>query len=76
MIEGAFLQDVADFRNELNVEWPGNNLFSPRGVLQCCLKSGSGTLKSTFIDLAFLLIMNWNSLSGEYLMYPLWNYPL
>ena len=27
--------------------------------------------KSIFLDLAFLLTVNWNPLSGEYLMYPL-----
>ena len=59
------MQDIEDFRNELTVEWPVNNLLSPSRVVQCCLKYGSGTLKSTFLDLAFLLNMNWNPLSGE-----------
>ena len=40
MIEGAFLQDVDDFRNELTVECPGNNLSSLSRVVQCCLTSG------------------------------------
>ena len=56
---------VAGFRNELAVECPGNNLSSPSRVVQHCLKSGSGTLKSTFLDLAFLLTTNWNKLSGD-----------
>ena len=56
--EGAFLQDIADFRNELTVEWPGNNLLSLRRLLQCCLKYGSGTVKSNFLDLALRLTMN------------------
>ena len=30
---------------ELNVEWPGNNMSSPRSVVQFCLKTGSGTVK-------------------------------
>ena len=64
MSEGEFLSDVAEFRRELTVEWPGKNLSSPRRVVQCCLRSGSGTLKSTFLDLAFLLTMNWNPFSG------------
>ena len=61
-LERVFLQDVTDFRNELTVECPGNNLSSPRRVVQCCLKYGSGTLNSTFIDLAFTITMNWNKL--------------
>ena len=65
MSEGGFLPDAADFMNELTVEWPGTNLLYPRRLVQCCLKSGSGTLKSTFLDLAFILNMNWNPLSGE-----------
>ena len=76
MSEGAFLKDLADFRNALTVEWTGKNLSSPRRVVQYCLKSGSGTLKSTYLELAFLLTMNWNPLSDEYLMYPVWNPPL
>ena len=56
--EEVFLQYVADFRNELTFEWPGNNLLSPRRVVQFCLKSGSGTLKSSSLDLEFLLTMN------------------
>ena len=60
-----FLPDVTGFRKELTVEWPGNNLLSPSSVVQCCLKSGSGTLKLTFIDMAFLLTMNWNQFSGD-----------
>ena len=56
---------MADFRKELTVEWPGKNMSSPSRIVQCCLKSGSGTLKSTFLDLAFLLNMNWNPFSGE-----------
>ena len=57
-------QYVADFINELTTEWPGNNLSSPRRVFQCCLKSGSGTVKPTFLDLAFRLTINWNPPSG------------
>ena len=59
------MSDVTDFRNELTVEWPGNNMSSLIRVVQFCLKYGSGTLKSTFLDLALLLTMNWNPLSGE-----------
>ena len=58
MSEGGFFSDVAYFRKELTVEWLGNSLSSTSMVVQCCLKSGSGTLKSTFLDLAFLLNMN------------------
>ena len=65
MSEGVFLKDAAAFRNELAVEWPGNNLSSPSRVVQCCLKYGSGTLKSTFLYLAFILTINWNPVSGE-----------
>ena len=56
---------MEDFRKEFTVEWPGKSLSSPRRLVQCCLKSGSGTLKSTFLDLAFLLTMNCNPCSGE-----------
>ena len=63
--EGAFFSDVVDFRNELTVECTGNNLSYSRKVVQFCLKSGSGTLKSTILELAFLLAMNWNTLSGD-----------
>ena len=63
--EVTFLSDVADFRKDLTVECPGNNLSYTSRVVQCCLKSGIGTLKSTFLDLAFLLTMNWNPFSGE-----------
>ena len=56
---------MVDLKKEMTVEWPVNSLSSPSKVVQCCLKSGSGTLKSNFIDLAFLLTMNWNPVSGE-----------
>ena len=56
---------MANLKNELTVECMVNSLSSPSKVVQCCLKSGSGTLKSTFLDLAFLLTMNWNPFSGE-----------
>ena len=62
--EGTFLQDVADFRNDLTLVCPGKNLFSPSRVFQCCLKSVSGTVKLTFLDLAFRLTMKWNPPSG------------
>ena len=52
------------------------NISSPISVAQCCLKSGSGTVKSIFLDLAFRLTANWNPNSGECLMHPLWNAPL
>ena len=65
MSEGAFLSNVADFRNYLTVEWLGNNLSYPKRVVQVYLKYGSATLKSTFLDLAFLLTTNWNKLSGD-----------
>ena len=64
-MRGDFFSDVANFRKDLDVEWLGNSLLSPSRVVQCCLKSGSGTLKSTFLDLAFRLTMNWNLFSGE-----------
>ena len=57
--------DVVDFRNELTVKCTGNNISSPRRVVQCYLKDLSGTLKSTFIEIAFLMDMKWNPLSGE-----------
>ena len=63
--EGAFLQDVSDFRNELTLEWTGNNMLSPRRLVQCCLKSGSGTVKYIFLDLELRLTMNWNTTPGE-----------
>ena len=56
---------MADLRKELTVEWPVNSLSSPSKVVQCCLKSGSGTLNSTVLDLAFILNVNWNPVSGE-----------
>ena len=62
---GGVFKDVAYYRNELTVECPGGNMSSPRRVVQCCLKYGSGTLKSTFLDLSFLLTVNWNPLSGD-----------
>ena len=43
--EGGFWQYVADFINELTVEFPGSNLSSTRRVFQFCLRSGIGTLK-------------------------------
>ena len=56
---------MADLKKELTDEWPGNSLSSPSKVVQCCLKSGSGTLKLNYLDLAFILTMNWNPVSGE-----------
>ena len=40
-------------------------------VIPVLFKSGSGTLKSTFLDLAFILTINWNPFSGELIMQPL-----
>ena len=65
MSEGAFFSDVVDLKKELTVDWPENSLSSASKVVQCCLNSGSGTLKSTFLDLAFRLTMNWNPVSGD-----------
>ena len=44
---------VADFNNKLNVKWPGNNRSSTMRVIQFCLKSGSGTVKSIFENVHF-----------------------
>ena len=65
MSKGVFLSDVADLEKELTVEWPGNSLSSPSKVVQYCLESGIGTLKSTFLDLAIILTMNWHPISDE-----------
>ena len=76
MSEGAFLDVVADFNNDLTSEWPGSNISPPISVVQCCLKSGSGTVKSVFLDLALRLNTNWKPNDGEWWMYPLWHAPL
>ena len=76
MIEGEFLDVVADYKNDLNVEWPGNNISSPISVVHCCVKSRSGTVKSIFLDLALRMTKNLKPNSGEWLIYPLWNTPL
>ena len=65
MSEGAFLDVFADFKNELNVEWPGKNISYPISVVHYCLKSRSGTYKSIFMDLAFCLTANWKQNYGE-----------
>ena len=49
--DGASLDVVADFKNDVTVEWPGKNILSPIIVLQCCLNSGSGTVKSIILNL-------------------------
>ena len=46
--EGSFLDVVADFRYELTVERSRNNILSLISVVQCFLKSGSGTMKYIF----------------------------
>ena len=56
---------MGDLKKDITVEWPGNSLSSPSKVVQCCLKSGIGILKSTSLGLAFHLTMNWNPVSGE-----------
>ena len=40
-------------------------MLPPRSVFQCCLKLGSGTVKSIFLDLAFRLTVNWKPNPGE-----------
>ena len=56
---------VADFKNELDVECPGNNKSSPIAVVQFFLKSGSGTVKSIFLERALSLTANRKPNSGE-----------
>ena len=56
---------VADYKNDLNVEWPGNNISSPISAVQCCLKSGSGTVKYIFMNLALRLTKKSNPNYGE-----------
>ena len=70
------MDDFSGFKNEITVEWPVNNMPSPSSVVQCCLKLGSRTVKSIFLDLAFRLDVNWRSNSGDWLMYIFWNAPL
>ena len=64
MSEGAFLDVVSDLNNEMTVEWSGNNIFPPISVVRCYLKSGSGTVKYTFLDLVLSLNVNEKPNSG------------
>ena len=41
---------VADFKNELDVECPGNNISSPISAVQFLLKYISGTFKYIFYN--------------------------
>ena len=65
MTEGAFLDIVEGFKNELAIEWNVNNIYPPVSVVQFYLKSGSGTVKSIFLDLALRLTAKWKPNSGE-----------
>ena len=56
MSEGAFLDVVTDFKNELTIYWPGKHILSPTIVAQCCFKSGSGTVKPIFWYLYYVLM--------------------
>ena len=56
---------VADFKNELNVEWPVNNIFSSISAVQFCLKSGIGTVKYIFLECELSLTTNWKPNSGK-----------
>ena len=40
---------VFGVNNELTIEWPEKNRSSPISVVQFCLRSGSGPVKSIFL---------------------------
>ena len=65
MSEGEFLDVVADFKNDLTNVWPGNNISSLTSVVQCCLKSGRGTVKYIFLGLVLRMDLNWKPNSGK-----------
>ena len=52
--EGAFVDVVSDFKNDLDFEYTGNNRLPPMRVVQFFLNSGSGTVKSMFENGQFL----------------------
>ena len=54
-----------DFKNNLIVEWPGNNRLSTIISVQFCLKSGSGTVKYIYLECELYLTANWKTNYGE-----------
>ena len=62
--EGALLDEFGR-RKELTVVWLGMIILSPICVVQDCLKSGSGTVKSILVERRLRLTINWNPNSGE-----------
>ena len=62
--EGALLDEFGR-RKELTVVWLGMIILPPISVVQDCLKSGRGTVKSILVERRFLFTTNWNPNFGE-----------